>query len=366
MSSSSSLAGRTCQSVGLGAVGWAGGVAERGEGVLDDLLGQLARRVVGAGRAPVADLGDDQRPSREHGGQAAQVTAEQAAQRPDPLRQVRVVVAGGVEGRQILGRIAHGLAQCPRAGIADLGQPLEEVAVFGGLLDLSQGEFWFELADEAEVGLVHPQAGELQQALVHVPDLLDVQALVGQPFGGAAAAPQDEQGAEDLVHDPVGDGEPFQPRVARGVEQAAAVGRDAHVDVLAAFVHGGEGGQQAGPGGGAAVADLVAVQVLLGVELVVQAGHRVRGGVQVGGDRQQPLLFRVEQEHQAHHHGERAPVHLARRDLAEQGAAGLAVEPRQLADEQLGGLPDLDAQGGGDFGLCLGAAGEQCRQAGAV
>jgi hypothetical protein len=46
----------------------------------------------------------------------------------------------------------------PQAGIADLGQPLEEVAVFGGLLDLSQGEFWFELADEAEVGLVYPQA----------------------------------------------------------------------------------------------------------------------------------------------------------------------------------------------------------------
>ena len=188
--------------VGLGAVGWARGVAERGEGVLDDLLGQLARGVVGAGGAPVADLGDDQRPSREHGGQAAQVTAEQAAQRPDPLRQVRIVVAGCVERRQILGRIAHCLAQCPRAGIADLGQPLEEVAIFGGLLDLSQGEFRFELADEAEVRLVYPQAGELQQTLVHVPDLLDVQALVGEAFGGAAAAPQDEQGAEDFVRRP--------------------------------------------------------------------------------------------------------------------------------------------------------------------
>ena len=141
---------------------------------------------------------------------------------------------------------------------------------------------------------------------------------------------------------------------------------DAHVDVLAAFVDGCKGGQQAGPGGGAAVADLVAVEVPLGIELVVQAGHRVRGGVQVGGDRQQPLLFRVEQEYQAHHHSERAPVHLAWCDLAEQGAPGLTVEPGQLTDEQLGSLPDLHAQGGGDFGLGLGTASKQSRQAGAV
>ena len=101
-------------------------------------------------------------------------------------------------------------------------------------------------------------------------DLLDVQALVGQPLGGAALALQDDQRAEHLGGHQVGDRHPVQPRIARRVEHAAAVGRDAHLVVLAAAVDRGERREQARPGGGAQAGDLVAVQVPLGLELVVQ------------------------------------------------------------------------------------------------
>ena len=67
------------------------------------------------------------------------------------------------------------------------------------------------------------------------------------------------------MDDPIGDREAFQPWVARGVEQAAAVGRNTHLVVFGACVHGGEGGEQAGPGGGAAVTDLIAVEVPFGI-----------------------------------------------------------------------------------------------------
>ena len=64
-------------------------------------------------------------------------------------------------------------------------------------------------------------------------------------------------------------------------------------------------------------------------------------------------------KHQAHHDGERAPVDLARLDLAEQCAAGLAVQPGQLADQELHRLADLEAEGVGDVGLRFGALREQ-------
>ena len=164
----------------------------------------LRGRVVGAGRAAVAGLGDDQRARREHGRQAAQVAAEQAAQRPHPVGQFRVVVAGRVQGGSVIGRAVHGLAD--RAGVAShvLASHVEEVvaAPAACLRRSASGSSGSSLPIRPEVGLVDPQAGELQQALVDVADLLDVQALVGQPLGRAAAALQDEQRAEHLVRPP--------------------------------------------------------------------------------------------------------------------------------------------------------------------
>src|ERR1700683_3386586 len=88
--------------VRLNAVGGAGGVAERGEGVLDDFLGQFARGVMRARGATVTDLGDDQRAGREDGGQAAEVPAQEPAQRPDPGGEFSVVVARRVQRRLVI------------------------------------------------------------------------------------------------------------------------------------------------------------------------------------------------------------------------------------------------------------------------
>ena len=160
---------------------------------------------------------------------------------------------------------------------------------------------------------------------------------------------------------------PVQPRVPRRVEQAAAVGRDAHLVVLAAarrrrrtWPAAGARRRRAGrrPRRRTGSARRASWSC--------RPADRVRSRVQVGVDRQQPLFLGVQQEHQAHHDGERAPVDLARLDRAEQRAAGLAVQPGQLADQQLHRLADLGAEGVGDLGLRLGAAREQRGQADAV
>ena len=70
-------------------LGGAGVVGDRVERVLDDLLGELARRVVGAGRAAVERLRDEQRPGEEDERVAAQVVAQQRVVRRDPLEQRR-------------------------------------------------------------------------------------------------------------------------------------------------------------------------------------------------------------------------------------------------------------------------------------
>ena len=261
-------------------------------------------------------------------------------------------------GSSIAG-LSRALRICVGVASHCLVQPCLEVVAGLGRLHLGQLELGFQLADQTEVRLVDPEARELKEALVDVADLLHVQALVGQPLGGAALALQDDQRAEHLGGHQVGDRHPVEPRVARRVEHAAAVGRDAHLVVLAAAVDSGKRSEQARPGRRAQADDLVAVQVPLGLELVIQRADRVGVRIELRLDREQFVFLGVQQEHQAHHDGERAPVDLARFDHAEQRARGLAVQPGQLADEEFHGLADLGAKGVGDLGLRGGALREQ-------
>jgi hypothetical protein len=151
-------------------------------------------------------------------------------------------------------------------------------------------------------------------------DLLDVQRPVGQPLclgraGSAALAPQHLEGIQQMQHGPVVDRHRFvgggharlaalQEWEAVGVEQAAAVGGQPELLVLHPAVDHAEGGEQALPGGVAALQRLLAEAVGLLLELPAQGGDRVGLVVELVAEQEQPALLGRQQEHQPHHHGD--------------------------------------------------------------
>lgn len=94
----------------------------------------------------------------------------------------------------------------------------------------------------------------------------------------------------------------------------------------------------------------------------MEGADGVRGVVQLVPGGQQTLLLGVEEEDEAHHHGERALVDLLGGYVPQQFAARLAVQPGHLRHQQGHRLAHLAAQGVGDLGLGVGGAGEQARR----
>ena len=150
-------------------------------------------------------------------------------------------------------------------------------------------------------------------------------------------------------------GAAFEERVAVGVEQAAAVGGQAQRVVLDAAVHGAEQREHAVPGGGRALERVLAVAVGALLQLRAQRARGERLGVARVVDRQQPALLGDEQEHQAHHHRDRAAVDLGALEVGEQLAVALAVLAVERRDQQLDGAADLGAELVGDLLLLAGA-----------
>ena len=146
-----------------------------------------------------------------------------------------------------------------------------------------------------------------------------------------------------------------------GVEEVAAVGRDRQLVVVHAAVHGPARGQQAVPGRGTALEDLGVLEALP-LQRLPQGAHRVEILIMAIIDGQQVVLLGDEQEHGAHHHGDRRFVDLVRCDAGEQRSAPSPVGPRDGVDQQLGGPAHLGAELVGDLGLRAGGLHEQRRR----
>ena len=358
--SSSSLARLELPLLGVALLGRAGAVDDGVERVLDDLLGELARRVVGARRAAVERLGDVQRAGEEDERVAAQVVAQQRVVRRDALEQRVVVAARGAQPRARARRsssAASSLAdRAPRSGRSPWRaarracrrppppSPRSRPSASSGSC----------LPPSAERGVGDADRGVVEQALVDVADLLDVERAVGQQHARAALVER-LQRVEQVQHRAVVDrqrvrrassrqlvsgGAAFEERVAVGVEQAAAVGGQAQRVVLDAAVHGAEQREHAVPGGGRALERVLAVAVGALLQLRAQRARGERLGVERVVDRQQPALLGDEQEDEAHHHGRRAAVDLGVFEVSQQLAvavAVLAVERGDRAARRRGG-----------------------------
>ena len=103
-------------------------------------------------------------------------------------------------------------------------------------------------------------------------------------------------------------GAAFEERVAVGIEQRAAVGRQAHGFVIDARMDGAERGEQATPGIVAAFENFFAVLVGAFAEQLAQGGDGVVLVVKRVAEQEQSAFFGGEQEDEPHHDGERAVV----------------------------------------------------------
>ena len=158
----------------------------------------------------------------------------------------------------------------------------------------------------------------------------------------------------------VGVGAAFEPRVAVGVEQAAAVGGQPQVLVRDAGVDGAGDGEQPVPGGGALAEDRTEAVGLL--QLLDEVADAVGGDVQVVVAGQQPALLGEQQEHDAHHHRDDAGVEVVVADAGQERAVRFAVELVERRDQELDGLADLAAELLGDLFLAFEGFGEQGRK----
>ena len=227
-------------------------------------------------------------------------------------------------------------------------------------------------AGQAEHGLGGGADLQFEQALVDVADLFHVQ---GAEREAPALAADDHvlDGAEHPQHGAVvhggrpgrggggaGVGAAFEPRVAVGVEQAAAVGGQPQVLVRDTGVDGAGDGEQPVPGGGALAEDRAEAVGLL--QLLDEVADAVGGDVQVVVAGQQAAFLGEQQEHDAHHHRDDAGVEVVVADAGQERAVRFAVELVERRDEQLDGLADLAAELLGDLFLAFEGLGEQGRE----
>ena len=276
--SSSSLAGLSFHCSASRSSRRAGAVDDGVQRVVDDLLGELARRVVRARRAAVERLGDVQRAGEEDERVAAQVVAQQRVVRRHAREQRVVGAARRAQPRAALvGQLGgEQLADRARGAAGLLGEPLDERVLAGvrPALDLAERELGLVLAAERERGVGDADRGVVEQALVDVADLLDVERAVGQQHARAALVER-LQRVEQVQHRAVVDGQrvgarvapararraAFEERVAVGIEEAAAVGEQAQRVVLDAAVHGAKQREHAVPRGRRALQRVLAVAV---------------------------------------------------------------------------------------------------------
>ena len=357
-------------------------VDEGFEGVLDDFGGEGLGRVVRAGGRAGRRLDHDQAAGQEDRGPVAQVAADRADERAEPVPQLRVgrrhraqcavgvLDLGAVPDR--LGERGLGRRRRRRAGRSSTQVRIAFASASAVRRDAANSSRRDErdlrllalLPDEADDDLVDVRAGVAEQALVDVADLLDVDVAEGDPPRGLAAQLGHLDGAEDLQHDPVADRDgQGVVRVAGGeegeacrVEQRPAVGRQPDVLERRAPVQRLGRGEQPVPGQVGSVEGfgaLVAGTLVERVELVADA---VPAGEQLAL-REQAAFLGEQQEDHPHHHGDGGLV-----DLVAVGGqrVRLAAAPRaerrfgQRLHEQFDRAADVGAEclgdllGGGD------------------
>ncbi len=361
---------------GVGRVQRADAVEQRLQRVAHDLLGQLARRVVGSGRAPQRRLRHVQRAGQHDDGQLAQVGAQQAVERQEPLGQRVVATGDGQEllaGLLLLARRKRGQALLQRlrradpgrlAALGQLGREHRAAAEAGGeVLQLGERDLLLAagLADQADDRPVGPEPLVGQQALVDVADLLHVELAERQGAALAAAAAADLDvlhRAQHVQHGPVVD-RPRQPQVGLRVEQRPVQRGHPQPRVVDPAVHGLEQRQQSVPRLRGVLQLVLAALPRPRLQRGAQGGGRVGARVEVVVAGQQAAFLGEEQEHHPHHHRHRAAVDLVRVDELQARAAALALPDVGAPDrghEQLDGPAHLHAERLGDLllaGLAL-------------
>nr|WP_306284182.1 hypothetical protein [Streptomyces sp. Termitarium-T10T-6] len=216
-------------------------------------------------------------------------------------------------------------------------------------------------ADQAHHGLDGALAVVREEALVHVTDLFDVERAEAERPSLAVLARADADLLDGLeyvqdraVVDRQKPGPGLQPGVCARVEDRAVVRRQDELRVLDAAVHRVEQRDEPVPGRRRVLQGRLALGVCPCLQLGAQEAGRVGLRVHLVVRRKQPALLGEEQEDDAHHHRDGAPVDLARRDTvgAQAGRAVLhspGVGTADRVDQKFDRLTDLDAQGVGDL-----------------
>jgi len=283
---------------------------------------------MGAGGPPPRALGHVDAAGQDDHRAAEVVAPHQPGPGAHPLVERVVVAAGGPQpGGVVLGRRrGQPLAQRLLAAAGLLHQEGQQRRLAPRRLGLQRRQADLRLlaarALQPQRRLRGPDGLVVEQALVDVADLLDVEGAEAEPprlrpAGGLDLQPL--QGVEQMQHDAVVDGQrvgrrgaprraggaPFEEGEAVGVEEAAAVGRQAQVLVADAAEDGAEGGQQARPGVVAALDDLFGQPVGGGVELGAERADGVGLVVDGVAAQQQAALLGRQQEDEAHHDRQR-------------------------------------------------------------
>ena len=224
-------------------------------------------------------------------------------------------------------------------------------------------------ASQTEHGLSGGADLQFEQALIDVADLLHVQGAEGE---AAALAADDHvlDGAEHPQHGAVvhggrpgrgggraSVGAAFEPWIAVGVEQAAAVGGQPQVLVGDTGVDGAGDCEEPVPGGGSLAEHRAEAVGLL--QLLDEVADAVGSDVEVVVAGQQAALLGEQQEHDPHHHRDDAGVEVVVADAGQERGVRFAVELVERRDEELDGLADLAAELLGDLFLAFEGFGEQ-------
>jgi hypothetical protein len=185
----------------------------------------------------------------------------------------------------------------------------------------------------------------IQQALIHVTDLLDIEAPEAEsPRSDLAATGEfrfeklhrPKQMKNDAVINAEGmcgdhlptraGGAPFEEWEAVGIEERPAVSRETKALVLDATINGAEEGQQAAPSIAASFEDFLAVPVGLFLQIFKDGADGVVLVVERIATQQEFSFFCREKKDEAHHHRERSLVERALVHAGKESTTAFAVE----------------------------------------
>ena len=371
------------------------GVVHEGlKGMPHDVLREEARRVVRAGVLAARGCAHVERALAVHDGLSTQIAPDYGHKGQEPCLELRI--AHGLQNQALvlkgdahlevllvrLGRRHGGLGEKVLVfeEIHDTFRKLYGVGagLLGKHLEVLERDFGLvlRLALEAHDATRRLFAGEAEQALVNVADLLDVHFLKRQPAQDRVALDGNLlDAAQHVEHHTVTHGHEEcalvvglrQERVTRGVEDRTAVSRQAHVLKRGAREKGVGGRKQAVPGKGGTVHRLGPLVLFPRLELVEHAGKAVAHREE-GSRGQQVALLSKQQEHDAHHDAYGGFINLggvygrARPGIDHAGGARLVKGSHQ----QLDGTADLPAEGLGHLLRFAHGIDEHFRQLGAV